>query len=355
VYSGKSFWSTSCIVGRVIAAGQGSAECMGWVSSDILPLGIDEGWVNIEVEDVAEDMAHLGKKARLWAKKRVERESSILGDADEYSCFPADFIIPHENSYSTPPPLISVTFQSLELISSESAKLSSARATNKDPELLSLPATVNFAVAIDGFTAENFSFSLAYDISFVTAHPCSPSHRVRFIKSPSSPTIQQIDVTGSDTFGQGSRPANRTGHPLHKWYNYAVIHISELLKRQHTPLSELLAAPPTHRRTPSRIGSDRVLVIDCITNLSEVPQSPTIERLTSKYNIVQRRGSFPAAEQMHFESRKRQFGSDMEILVRALCAQKGWNAIISRRKRGCLACAIREAGALQWKVIIRVE
>ncbi|KAG8359908.1 hypothetical protein FVEN_g2554 [Fusarium venenatum] len=355
VYSGKSFWSTSCIVGRVIAAGQGSAECMGWVSSDILPLGIDEGWVNIEVENVADDMAHLGKKARLWAKKRVERESSILGDADEYSCFPADFIIPHENNYSTPPPLISVTFRSLELISSESTKVFPARAANKDPELLSLPATVNFAVAIDGFTAENFSFSLAYDISFVTAHPCSPSHRVRFIKSPSSPTIQQIDVTGSDTFGQGSRPANRTGHPLHKWYNYAVIHISELLKRQHTPLSELLAAPPTHRRTPSRLGSDRVLVIDCITNLSEVPQSPTIERLTSKYNIVQRRGSFPAAEQMHFESRKRQFGSDMEILVRALCAQKGWNAIISRRKRGCLACAIREAGALQWKVIIRVE
>ncbi|PNP76892.1 hypothetical protein FNYG_09782 [Fusarium nygamai] len=363
VYSGKSFWSTSCIVGRVIAAGQGSAECMGWVSSDILPLGIDEGWVNIEVEEVAEDKAHLGKKARLWAKKRVERESSILGDADEYSVFPADFIIPHENNYSTPPPLISVTFRSLELLSPANSIQSTpftkltpgASVNNKEPELLSFPANVNFAVSIDGFTAKSFSFSLSYDINFVTAHPCSPSHRVRFVKSPSSPTIQQIDVSGSDTFGQGSRPAHRTGHPLHKYYNYTVIHISELLKRQHAPLSELLAVPQTHRRSPSRMGSERVLVIDCITNLSEVPQSPTIERLTSKYNIVQRRGSFPAAEQMHFESRKRQFGSDMEILVRALCAQKGWNAIISRRKRGCLACAIREAGALQWKVIIRVE
>ncbi|KAM0556888.1 hypothetical protein ACHAPJ_005561 [Fusarium lateritium] len=363
VYSGKSFWSTSCIVGRVIAAGSGSAECMGWVSSDILPLGIDEGWVNIEVEDVAEDKAHLGKKARLWAKKRVERESSILGDADEYSVFPADFIIPHENSYSTPPPLINVNLRSLELLSPANSIQTTpftkttppSTATSKEPELLSFPANVNFGVMIDGFTAEQFSFSLSYDINFVTAHPCSPSHRVRFVKSPSSPTIQQIDVSGSDTFGQGSRPAHRTGHPLHKYYNYTVMHISELLKRQHAPLSELLAVPPTHRRSPSRMGSERVLVIDCITNLSEVPQSPTIERLTSKYNIVQRRGSFPAAEQMHFESRKRQFGSDMEILVRALCAQKGWNAIISRRKRGCLACAIREAGALQWKVIIRVE
>lgn len=330
-------------------------------------------------------MAHLGKKARLWAKKRVERESSILGDADEHSVLPADFIIPHENNYSTPPPLISVELCSLELLAPANSiqatpftKVASlAGSSVKDPELLSFPANVNFSVSIDGFVSEHFSFSLSYDINFVTAHPCSPSHRVRFVKSPSSPTIQQIDVSGSaDALGQRFRPAHRTGehtmypslenigftdsysgHPLHKWYNYTVMHISELLKRPHATLSELLAVPPalSHHRTLSRNDSERVLVIDCITNLFEVPQSPTIERLTSRWNIVQRRGSFPAAEQMHFESRKRQFGSDMEILVRALCAQKGWNAIISRRKRGCLACAIREAGALQWKVIIRVE
>lgn len=30
VYSGKSFWSTACIVGRVLAAGKGAVECMGW-------------------------------------------------------------------------------------------------------------------------------------------------------------------------------------------------------------------------------------------------------------------------------------------------------------------------------------
>lgn len=52
VYGGKSFWSTSCIVGRVIAAGSGSAECMGWVSSDIIPVGKTDGWINIESEDV---------------------------------------------------------------------------------------------------------------------------------------------------------------------------------------------------------------------------------------------------------------------------------------------------------------
>lgn len=52
VYRGKSFWSTSCIVGRVLAAGKGAAECMGWISTDVLPDDTQDGWLNIEVEDV---------------------------------------------------------------------------------------------------------------------------------------------------------------------------------------------------------------------------------------------------------------------------------------------------------------
>lgn len=53
VYSDMSFWSTSCIVGRVLAAGSGSAECMGWISTDIVPTDVKEGWLDIDVKDVA--------------------------------------------------------------------------------------------------------------------------------------------------------------------------------------------------------------------------------------------------------------------------------------------------------------
>lgn len=53
VYSGMSFWSTACIVGRVLAAGRGTAECMGWISTDITPEDTDDGWLNIDVHDVA--------------------------------------------------------------------------------------------------------------------------------------------------------------------------------------------------------------------------------------------------------------------------------------------------------------
>jgi hypothetical protein len=51
VYSGKSFWSTACIVGRVLAAGKGAVECMGWISSDVIPQGFGDGWLDVEVEE----------------------------------------------------------------------------------------------------------------------------------------------------------------------------------------------------------------------------------------------------------------------------------------------------------------
>lgn len=52
VYSDKSFWSTACVVGRVLAAGKGAVECMGWISSDVVPQDLDDGWVNVDVEDI---------------------------------------------------------------------------------------------------------------------------------------------------------------------------------------------------------------------------------------------------------------------------------------------------------------
>lgn len=52
MYQGKSFWSTACVVGRVLAAGKGAVECMGWISSDVMPLGLGDGWVDVDVEDI---------------------------------------------------------------------------------------------------------------------------------------------------------------------------------------------------------------------------------------------------------------------------------------------------------------
>ncbi|PHH82042.1 hypothetical protein CDD82_7190 [Ophiocordyceps australis] len=366
VYAERSFWSTCCIVGRVLAAGEGSSECMGWVSTTVRPAEMEVGWIGIQVEDVTEDMAHLGKKARLWGKKKIERQSSILGDLSDEDVLPVDFIVPHENRYAKAPASVEVELLSLHLATPAgwaaarppsdvaatlSATLSGSAA--RAPELSSYPASVRFWIRIAGVTEGEFVYALKYDISFVTAHPCVPSHRVKMLKSATSPTIEKIDVSGSDVLGKGSRSASRIGHPLHRYYKYTVIHLSELIQKPRRTLAELLL----DASRGNDAANNGVLVVDCITSMGGVAQVPSLERITSSSSTqsFQHKGSASATARLSDDWQRRQVGSDMEVLVRAICAQRGWNAILSRKRRGCLACAIREAGALGWKVIVRVE
>lgn len=55
------------------------------------------------------------------------------------------------------------------------------------------------------------TFWLSREVYFVTAHPCAPSQYVKYAKSPSSPTIQQIDVSGQGMPGKVSTVASVTG------------------------------------------------------------------------------------------------------------------------------------------------
>ena len=47
--------------------------------------------------------------------------------------------------------------------------------------------------------------------------------------------------------------------------------------------------------------------------------------------------------------------SDNEVFARAWCARWGCNAIIANLKDTCLACAIREAYAVDFAVVIATE
>ncbi|KAM0283486.1 hypothetical protein ACHAQH_002437 [Verticillium albo-atrum] len=371
VYCGKSFWSTACVVGRVLAAGRGSAECMGWISSDIVPESLGDGWLNIDVEEIPDDIKNTGKKARLWGKTYIERQSSVLGDTDPSSVLPADFIIPSESGYSEPPPAMTVELRSLDLFApvdsvsttpTESEMATPFSENGIAPRLHTYPSSIAFSVSLLGGDTQEYNFALLKDVYFVTAHPCAPSARVKVVRSPSSPTIQQIDVSGENHSNKAYSTTHTLGHPLHKYYTYTLIHLSELLIKVATSsLEELLLTTASVRRpslTPATTTdtTPRVLVIDCITGIMQPFQSASDAPLSPTSPVMERgQGNFMALAKMHLESRRRQFGSDMEILVRALCAEKGWNALISRRRRGCLACAIREAGALGWKVIIRVD
>lgn len=248
VYAGKSFWSTACIVGRVLAAGKGSAECMGWISSDITPQNLGEGWVNIEVDNVpgepgrlaerreavliqnAEDAENINKKARLWSKLAIENESNVLGDASEpRNVLPADFFIPYENVYTQPPPTLWIGFKSLNLYApvdsvhstpteetrTPLSDVTNTTETSKAPEIRTCPASLSFSVTSEdqsgSTTHKDHTITLAKDVQFVTAHPCVPSQHAKFIKSPTSPTIQQVDLSGRST--GGGKTASIIGEP----------------------------------------------------------------------------------------------------------------------------------------------
>ncbi|KAI1156308.1 hypothetical protein F4825DRAFT_322750 [Nemania diffusa] len=409
VYNGKSFWSTACIIGRVLAAGKGSAECMGWISTDVIPQKLDDGWVSITAGSIRDDVTKIGRKARIWGKAAIERESSVLGDADPSDILPADFIIPHEATYpNRPPSNIRIEFKSLDLDASFSsvnttpsiAGLEPLNESDTTPRIRDYTASMAFSMSHDATDHDaDLKFSLTNDVYFVTAHPCVASSYVKYLKSPSSPTIQQIDVGGHDFNGKPSSPAHITGHPLHRFYTYTAIHLIDLLTRPaSTTLEDLIKGTPTHERSSSVSSRtsftsrpQRVLVIDCITGFApprspDLPSLSRVSSLSSSFALeptntppiqlstpeLERRPSTARSSMSRFErvdpppsatpeaniqlrTRRRQFGSDLAVLVRAFCAEKGWHAIISRRRRSCLACAIREAGALGWRVVIRVD
>ncbi|OTB05031.1 hypothetical protein M426DRAFT_73147 [Hypoxylon sp. CI-4A] len=386
VYNGKSFWSTASIVGRVLAAGQGSAECMGWISSDIIPRGLDEGWVNIAADAIPADLARTGRKARIYGKTLIERESDVLGDADPSDVLPADFIIPYETAYpNRPPSNIRIELKSLNLYTPVDSVSTTPTAEKgfhpfsdseeKDREIPTYPASTTFTISHDALDRDEYhNFALTNDVYFVTAHPCVASSYVKYFKSPTSPTIQQIDVGGHDLNGKPASPAHITGHPLHRFYNYTAIHLTDLINQPSATLEELLSKGASnghlsnHSSTSLPNRTPRFLVIDCITGFAP-PSSPDMPSLSRMSSLSSSFGMEPSTvppirmpgslemdpSKMSLGARRRQFGSDLEILVRALCAERGWNAVISRRRRGCLACAIREAGALGWKIVIRVE
>lgn len=339
VYSGRSYWSTACIIGRVLAAGKGASECMGWLSSTVVPKGVGEGWVNVEVElEPRSDGEQGPHSARIWKKHIVEQDSHVLGDGDASTVLPQDFTLPPPD---VPDPInLEVNLQTLDLFtgvdsvdSTPSQKDTPGTETsvaNLPVEIRTYSALMQFGVKKEAEEPIEMGFALSYDVQFVTAHPCVPSKHTRLLEAASNaekPELQLQDAPGPS----GRRPSGPhtlfTGHPLHKSYNFS----------RHSLSSVVFASPNSPPPLLSlHTDSTEIFVIDCTE--PSPPEAGMMEEHPFHNAYV---------------SRKRRFGSDLEMLARAWCAEKGYNALVSRRGRNCIACSIREARALSWKIVLR--
>ncbi|RDW79946.1 hypothetical protein BP6252_04584 [Coleophoma cylindrospora] len=327
IFFDKSFWSMACIVGRVLAAGKGARECMGWVSSDVTPRGCGEGWVNIDIEaELPSNLYSDYGKPRIWEKIAVERDGNVIGDSDSSSVLPGDFVIPSDK----PAKLPLITLESLDFFAAVDSGLNTPTheytpymEMSEASQIKTYSAMVRFSVAF-GEEVKELHFALTHNIHFVTAHPCVPSNHTETLHSISSPT-SPIFVSGTT--------GTLSGHPLHKFFSYTQVALSTILSSPSKSYSTLVTPDDS---LASELAVDdkpsKVLIIDCTSESEQISTTlPT--------------------------NHKHHFGNDMEVLVRALCAEKGWNALISRRGRGCIACAVREAGALGWGsggVIVRL-
>jgi len=364
-YSERSFWSTACIVGRILAAGKEASECMGWVSSSIQPRGIKDGWMNIDVEVISqagrfslhrmtrqivtitiEADVDIGKP-RIWEKHEIEHDSNVIGGADISSILPGDFLLVSDSLVPTTP---LVTFESLDLIAGESNETPDGETPQNGitgvPRIQTYSAAMRFLVD-SGEEKKEINFALTYDVQFVTAHPCVSSKSMDLLNSPASPTEQFPNSNGAESLSLAGKvqlsyvvPILLTiiGHPLHKAFTYIFLPLLTILATPSTtPLSILLSlhhsSSPTDPQSSLHTTSSsipKVLIIDCTTPIATNSEQPSA-----------------------LQTNKHDFGNDTEVLARAMCAERGWNALISRRGRGCLACAVREAGALKWGVILR--
>lgn len=326
VLEGRTYWSIACVIGRVLAAGKDASECMGWLTSAVTPSSVGEGWVNIKVELEPRSDGEKGiKSARIWKKNSVERDSYVLGTGEMKSVRAEDFSLPPPD---VPDPVpLDVKLINLNLKPSGSTDTTPSKdgtpntgSHTPSREIRTYSADMYFTIKAEGEEPKDITFALTYDVQFVTAFPCVPSpYTKQILPDEEDPAKLADPELGPHTLF--------AGHALHSSFHFS----------RHTLTSVIFASPTAPPPLLSlHTSSTEVFVIDCTEPAP--PEAETMEAHPS---------------QSAFITRKRRFGSDLEMLARAWCAEMGYNALISRKGRNCIACSIREARALSWKIVLR--
>ena len=293
-YKGRSWWSSECIVGRVLASLDNTEDCMGWSSNAVVPrnASTSEDLENTWFEVLVKDPPGRSKKPRIKQGHKVASHSTPLGIGEislESFSLPVDEP-PHTESNTT------IDFQALTF------KPKKEEHPEDKQMFVSTESSISFGISSDSTKSPTtISLPLTYNIRFITSQPCRPPRGLA--STPCSP----YSSDGPDQ-KHVTAPREHTrlpGHPLHKSYCYKYI-----------PLESLPETPRPHKPAPEK-------------------EDTGLRRY--EVNIVDARGS-----------------STKETFARAWCAYVGSHAIIGRAGRTCLACCIREAQALDVAVVIRV-
>ncbi|KAF2753456.1 hypothetical protein EJ05DRAFT_215907 [Pseudovirgaria hyperparasitica] len=307
IYAGSSWWSKSCVAGRVLAAAEGSKECMGWIRALIVPEGFEDRWLDITFKDV-DVPDRLGDA--------VQKSGGFIKNGDIKDAHSDDFTLPLDDDANS---AYRGAIKFLELRLETATEMQNSLHASSNPQHPAVPSADHYEAKEYGVSLR-FSFTpaevydtasvstpdsdinhdlddrdasppiphtmeftvyITFDVHFISAFPCIP------------PSASKISVLLPNSTPPPSKIKGQIhAHPLHSSHSFQIVPASALYHNNPVP-------------------KDDILVVQC--------QS-----------------------------------SDEQVLSRAWCAQTGHHALISRQGRTCLSCAIREAGALGVKVVIRM-
>jgi hypothetical protein len=331
VYRNRSWWSKTCIVGRVMAAVKGSKECMGWIYVPKAPTSVQDGWFDIQ-SNVPDPPSIL----RIKEKQQLREDADFLAGKKVVGITPDDFVMPTDPADS---PSSTMWFDGLYLKPTTTDFTSSANvdeATETDetsqptPPLPLHQASLRFISSTSSSTpplppppppttdtdndignsqtpSPELHIPLLHLVHFVSAHPCFPL--------PSSSMLRVFRRDG------GGESEALSGHPLHVSHVFRIIKADELF-------------------------SDAVPVPGVSLEGDNAATGPESEENEEGEDVER------AKETLVVDARH---DASLELLARAWCSWKGEHAVIGRVKVTCLACCVREARALGIRIIIRVE
>ncbi|KAL6711342.1 hypothetical protein ACN47E_005873 [Coniothyrium glycines] len=351
-YSGRTFWSKNSVVGRVLACVDGSVECMGWISSPKLPANLT-GWHSIHSEQLPCE----GRIRKAADSDVVAIDSAIVPEGMGISIRSEDLLLPLD---PVSPSDISLTFLSWELTPINPDLID-------DDDLIGPPTESDIHVASFTFASKvQHTYTLAYDVQFVSSWPCNPP--TSRITRPSSvrPDLRRA-VTGtlsrssskrSETLSRRnshgfepllSHPPDSTAITPRRTYDAVPEDTPASQPKNQSVAAHFLHASYLHKIVPVTdiLNSDFELTFDMHTSksserlLSSIPGVSNDEGVikNSKKTVLVLDARGPPA---------------LELLARAWCAEKGLHAVIGRTGRTCLACCIREARGLGMNIVIRV-
>lgn len=345
ILNGSSWWSKSSILGRVFAPLPNARECMGWAYlPGFVPLyeatsqPVSNRWLKVKTFPVPTAR----ERPRIFDGDKLAMESTPLGIgkggvmSSEFRMV-TDRVLDDGVASEVTVTDIRVHLSNTNATAASSDDVLSAWAqfyvTISDPELSDRPI------------ARQVRYGLDRAVYFVTAHPCRLPHG-----HATFPAGSGEDAHHGQPHPRHKASEHLPAHPLHKTYKFVTKTLADIINNPYVD-------PPAC----GSAGAAEIWLVDAREAPSATHASTVIDTSTAAGSgSVENAGAVAGGHAGALPgSTDRPDPADTQtrskdILVRAWCAEKGQNALISRVGRTCLSCSIREARALEIGIVVRV-